>query len=130
VSHLLQRLTLAQVTDPDVAARIERAAQHYERRNAEFSARLAARGLAAPAGDGLNLWVPLPVPARAVVESLMRRGWLARSGDDFALAGVDPSRRLRLTVHELDDGDADQLADDIAAAVDAVAGRLPVREVG
>lgn len=130
VSHLLQRLTLAQVTDPDVSARIEQAAQHYERRNAEFAARLAARGLDTPAGDGLNLWVPLPVPAREVVESLMRRGWLARSGDDFALAMAEPSRRLRLTVHELDDDDADQLADDIAAAVDAVAERLPVRGVG
>jgi hypothetical protein len=59
----------------------------------------------------------------------MRRGWLARAGDDFALAGAGPSRRLRLTVHDLDDADAERLAVDVAAAVRAAGGRLVTREV-
>jgi hypothetical protein len=54
----------------------------------------------------------------------MRRGWLARSGDEFAVASSAPSERLRLTVHDLEDDDAEQLAKDVAAAVRDVAGRL------
>lgn len=130
VSHLLQRLVHALVADPDVIAGIERAGAHYAERNEAFAARLTALGVPAEAGDGLNLWVPLPVPARDVSERLMLRGWLARVGDDFVLAdGAGPSRRLRLTVHDLDDADAEQLAADIAGAVRAVVERGGAREV-
>jgi len=70
-----------------------------------------------PPSDGLSLWVGLPRPARDVAERLMRRGWLARTGDEFALAdGHGPSHHLRLTVHDLSDDEADALADDLAAA--------------
>lgn len=130
VSHLLQRLALALVTDPDVAEGIEAAGAHYAERNREFAARLTALGVPAAAGDGLNLWVPLPVPARDVTEQLMRRGWLARPGDAFVLADAPAARRLRLTVHDLDDADAERLAADIAAAVRAAGGRLAVAGVG
>ncbi|KRA23447.1 transcriptional regulator [Microbacterium sp. Root61] len=130
VSHLLQRLTLSLVTDPDVTAGIAAAGAHYAARNAAFAARLTAHGLPATAGDGLSLWVALTAPARPVTEQLMRRGWLARSGEDFLLVDEDSTQRLRLTVHDLDDTDAEQLAVDIAAAVQTVRARLAVREVG
>lgn len=129
VSHLLQRLTLALVTDAATMAAIERAGAHYAARNAAFVQRLSAQGVPAGTGDGLNLWIALPVPARAVSEQLMRRGWLARPGDEFVLAEAGPSHRLRLTVHDLDDPDADRLAADVAAAVRAAGGRLVTREV-
>ena len=129
VSHLLQRLTLALVTDPEVTARIAEAGAHYAARNDAFAARLTALGVPAAAGDGLNLWVPLPVPARDVSEQLMRRGWLVRAGDEFVLADAPASRRLRLTVHDLADADADRLAADIAAAARAAGGRLVPAEV-
>jgi DNA-binding transcriptional MocR family regulator len=124
VSHLLQRLTLALVTDPEVVAGIEAAGAHYAERNRAFAARLTSLGVPAAAGDGLNLWIALPVPARDVSEQLMRRGWLARPGDAFVLAEAPAARRLRLTVHDLDDEDAGLLAADIAAAVRAAGGRL------
>lgn len=120
VSHLLQRLTHALVADPEVIRRIGEAAVHYAERNAAFAARLSAHGLPTTAGDGLNVWVPLPVPARPVTEQLMRRGWLARSGDEFVLGDDTARRRLRLTAHDLDDAEAEQLAADVAAAVRAV----------
>ncbi|WP_159498647.1 aminotransferase class I/II-fold pyridoxal phosphate-dependent enzyme [Microbacterium sp. 18062] len=120
VSHLLQRLTHALATDPAAMRTIERARAHYAERNAVFARRLTEHGVETSVGDGLNLWVPLPVPARAVSEQLMRRGWLARTGDEFVLADDAAGRRLRLTVHELSDADADRLAADIAAAVDTV----------
>jgi DNA-binding transcriptional MocR family regulator len=130
VSHLLQRLVHALVTDPDVIDQISAAGAHYAERNDAFAETLSARGLPVSPGDGLSLWVPLPAPARAVSEQLMRRGWLARSGEDFVLSELEASRRLRLTVHDLDDDAAEQLADDLLASVDAARGRAALREVG
>lgn len=120
VSHLLQRLVTALITDPAVTDGIRHAAEHYAERNHAFAARLAAYGISVAAGDGLNLWVPVRVPARAVCEQLMRRGWLARPGDEFVLADGSAASHLRLTVHDLPDPDADRLASDLAAAVAAV----------
>ncbi|MDT0118143.1 aminotransferase class I/II-fold pyridoxal phosphate-dependent enzyme [Microbacterium sp. PRF11] len=116
VSHILQRLTLALVTDPAVRADIEGAAEHYAARNAAFAAALTDRGLPTVPGDGLNLWVPLPVPASGVREDLMRRGWLVREGDPFFLTPERTGSFLRLTVHDLDADSARALADDLAAA--------------
>lgn len=117
VSHLLQRLALTQLTDETVTAEVAAAAAHYAERNAAFAARLREKGLAVPASDGLSLWVELPKPAQDVAARLMRRGWLARTGDEFALDDrADPSHHLRLTVHDLDDDDAATLVDDLVAA--------------
>lgn len=125
VSHLLQRLVHALATDAGATGAVSAAGAHYAARNAAFAQRLADRGVAASAGDGLNLWIALPVAARAVSEQLMRRGWLARTGDEFVLADPAASRRLRLTVHDLSDADADRLAADLATAIDeAVAAKV------
>lgn len=119
VSHLLQRITHCVMTDPDALALIERAGTHYADRNAAFAGLLTERGLQTKAGDGVSLWVALPVAARDVAERLTRRGWLVRTGDEFRLdASDEPSRHLRLTVHDLDDTEATTLADDLVAAVD------------
>ncbi|GAA1505973.1 DNA-binding transcriptional MocR family regulator [Agromyces terreus] len=117
VSHLLQRLVHALATDPGVAAGIRAAGEHYAERNAVFAELLTAEGLPTVPCDGLNVWVPLGAPARAVSEQLMRRGWLARPGDEFALGDHGPSQHLRLTVHDLDDADLRKLAADLAASV-------------
>ena len=118
VSHLLQRLALTQLTDEAVTAEVAAAAAHYAERNAAFSARLREHGIDAPDSDGLSLWVELPQEARVVAERLMRRGWLARTGDEFALDDrAEPSHHLRLTVHDLDDQDAATLVADLVAAV-------------
>lgn len=117
VSHLLQRLAHAQLTDDDVRAQIARAATHYAQRNAAFADALAARGIPTASTDGLSLWVQLRVSARAAAERLMRRGWLARTGDEFGLDDASPaSHHLRLTVHDLSDADAERLLDDLTAA--------------
>ncbi|MFJ4252552.1 aminotransferase class I/II-fold pyridoxal phosphate-dependent enzyme [Microbacterium sp. NPDC090003] len=117
VSHLLQRLTHAQLTDPSALKTIGIAAAHYAERNAAFARLLRTHGFDAPDSDGLSLWVELPRPARAVAEQLMRRGWLARTGDEFALdEKAEPSRHLRLTVHDLSDADAAAFVADLVAA--------------
>lgn len=120
VSHLLQRLVHALATDPEVGDRIRLAGEHYAARNARFADLLTSAGLPTVPGDGLNVWVPLGTAARAVSEQLMRRGWLVRPGDEFALGDAAPSDRLRLTVHELDDADLGQFVSDLAASVRVV----------
>ncbi|WP_101845626.1 aminotransferase class I/II-fold pyridoxal phosphate-dependent enzyme [Zhihengliuella sp. ISTPL4] len=117
VSHLLQRLTLAQLTDQDVREEIAEAGRHYAARNAAFAARLRAEGIDAPDPDGLSLWVGFEKPARTIADHLMRRGWLARTGDDFALdERAEPSHHLRLTVHGLSEADTETLIADLVAA--------------
>ncbi|TFH71909.1 aminotransferase class I/II-fold pyridoxal phosphate-dependent enzyme [Cellulomonas sp. HD19AZ1] len=117
VSHLLQRTAAALLTDPATHDLLARARDRYAHRNAAFVDLLASRGLAATAPDGLNVWVALPAPSSDVTARLMRRGWLARDGADFALERRVPrAPHLRLTVHDLDDDDAVRLADDLAAA--------------
>jgi DNA-binding transcriptional MocR family regulator len=123
VSHLLQRLAHALLVDSDVRARLEEAGAHYAARNAAFAAAVTAAGLPTAAGDGLNLWLPLPVRARPVAEQLMRRGWLARTGDEFVLADDAATRHLRLTVHDLTADESARLVDDLASAVRTVAER-------
>lgn len=117
VSHLLQRLTFALLSDKDVQSSIRAAGRHYGERNADFAEMLRAQGIAAHYSDGMNLWVELPVAAQTVADRLMRRGWLVRTGDGFSLTERDtPSHHLRLTVHDLASDDADQLVADLAAA--------------
>ncbi|WP_460784410.1 aminotransferase class I/II-fold pyridoxal phosphate-dependent enzyme [Microbacterium tumbae] len=117
VSHLLQRLVLGLVTDPDALARIAAAGRHYATRNGAFAERLREHGLEATQGDGMNLWVRLPHAASLVSERMMRRGWLVRTGDAFRLAELsEPSRHLRLTVHDLTDEESDALLADLVSA--------------
>lgn len=122
VSHLLQRLAVALLTDETVRAGIRRAGDHYAERNAAFCRALHAEGLKVAPGDGLSVWVPLPVAGRDVVPHLMRRGWLARPGEDFVLGDESAARHVRLTVHDLDDEGQQRLAADLAAAVRAAGG--------
>lgn len=118
VSHLLQRLALGLLDDPEVSTSIRAAGAHYAERNEAFAEQLRAHGIETRYVDGMNLWVELPIPARIASERLMRRGWLARTGDGFSLTDTDtPSRHLRLTVHDLTPAEAEQLVADIAGAV-------------
>ncbi|MFT4282387.1 aminotransferase class I/II-fold pyridoxal phosphate-dependent enzyme [Microbacterium sp.] len=121
VSHLLQRLALELLTDREAVRAVADASQHYAARNRAAARALSERGIPVAAGDGLSLWVPLPVPARAVSEQLMRRGWLARPGDEFVLEHDLAARHLRLTVHDLTDAELERLVADLAAANAAVA---------
>lgn len=118
VSHLLQRLALALLTNGDARATIDAAGRHYAERNAAVAERMRRIGLDVPETDGLSLWVGLPESASAVSARLMRRGWLVRTGDDFVLERTDASsHRVRLTVHDLAADDVDALIADLSAAL-------------
>jgi len=121
VSHLLQRLSLALLTDEAALATIADAGAHYADRNVAFCARLAAAGIACEPGDGLNVWVPVP-DGRAAAERLRGSGWVVRPGDAFRVDsagrddGASGADRIRVTVHALTDAQQAQLAEAIADA--------------
>ncbi|MFD4007660.1 aminotransferase class I/II-fold pyridoxal phosphate-dependent enzyme [Brachybacterium paraconglomeratum] len=123
VSHLLQRLAHGVLADDAARALIERAGEHYAARNAQVAALLTAQGLPVEAADGMSLWLPVPPPDREIAAELARRGWRVRTGGEFRLApgghGVEASRHLRLTVHDLTDAEAQRFATDLADAAGA-----------
>ncbi|WP_254259423.1 aminotransferase class I/II-fold pyridoxal phosphate-dependent enzyme [Leucobacter chinensis] len=113
VSHLLQRITHAMLSSSDAMQQIHEASAHYAARNAAFVAELRDAGFASPSHDGLNIWVDTGASAKAVLAALMTRGWIARDGAAFALAG-DHEHCLRFTVHELSDSEMRRLVGDLA----------------
>lgn len=118
VSHILQRLTVAQLTSASARAIIEQAGEHYVQRNHAFAAHLREHGIAVPALGALSLWIETAVDAENVVRELMKRGWLVRTEAEFSLDGsVAAGSHVRMTVHNLSDSEHARLAADLAAAI-------------
>lgn len=115
VSHLLQRFTYAMLSSTETREQIDEAAAHYEQRNAAFVAALQSFDFDSASHDGLNVWVDTRADAGAVLASLMRKGWIAREGSTFALAGGH-EHSLRFTVHGLSDREMRGLIADLADA--------------
>ncbi|MCC2957568.1 transcriptional regulator PtsJ [Massilia sp. IC2-477] len=113
VSHLLQDVVEAAVTDPDNIRLLEGARADYVRRRQALEAALLAEGIAcAGDGDGLNLWVPMPAGDREAAQALARVGWLVRHGDAFALGA--PAGGLRITTARIEPEQCRRLAADLA----------------
>lgn len=103
------------LTDPTAQQLIEQAGAHYAARNQEVAALLRERGAEVRAADGMSLWVDLPRPAHQVAAQLARRGWRVRTGEEFRLApDAEPSRLLRVTVHDLGEDEVERFAGDLA----------------
>ena len=78
-SRLLQRLLLDLLTQPDSIAVVDAARVEYARRRSRLTRELAAHGVDIPAGDGLNVWIPVADEATALV-ALASRGIGAAPG--------------------------------------------------
>ena len=124
VSHVMQRLAAGMLRDADTQELIGAAGEHYAARNHRFVSMLAERGFAAQSVGGLNVWVDVRDDGAEVARRLAPRGWLVRSGAEFALEpGSSPGdTHLRLTVHDLDDAEMGRLVDDLSAAVSSPSG--------
>lgn len=117
VSHLLQRIALAQLTDANARALIERAAGVYADNNEAFVRALAGHDVEALAGDGISVWVPVGAPAAEVAARLARHGWTVRPGDEFGLTEGGPaSHHIRVTVHELSEAQVEDFVADFVMA--------------
>ena len=116
VSTILQRLVVALMTDPDVAALVDHARDSYRQRRVALVDALVTRGLAAVGRTGINVWVPV-ADETAAVARLRDDGYAVAPGSLYRLA-TPPG--LRITVSNLDlDGTAG-CADAIARAAAGV----------
>jgi DNA-binding transcriptional MocR family regulator len=113
VSHVLQRLAVAMWSAPDGADLLERGRETYRRRREALAAALAARGIAAHARSGLNVWVPVPEEG-VTTGRLLDAGWAVLAGERFRLRSRPA---IRVTVSTLDVAEAGRLAGDIEAAM-------------
>ena len=116
VSHLLQDLVYACLTDEAFPQQQALARQFYASQQQKLARALRSRGIEnAPPGDGLNLWLPLPAASQTAAFSLAKSGWLVREGEAFGVSA--PAHGLRITISTLSDNDITRLAADIHQAL-------------
>ncbi|GAA0581157.1 aminotransferase class I/II-fold pyridoxal phosphate-dependent enzyme [Paractinoplanes ferrugineus] len=120
-SRLLQHLLLTLLTDPSSVAAVRHARAEYARRRALVVSGLREHGLDLPAGDGLNIWLPVADEQSALI-SLASAGIAAAAGATFLPAGGPP--HLRITVGLIATGHA-AVAGRLAAAATAPALTAP-----
>jgi DNA-binding transcriptional MocR family regulator len=121
-SRLLQHLLLTMLTDPASIAAVSAARDEYARRRRLITAGLAGAGIALPAGEGLNLWLPV-ADEQAALLSLASAGIGAAAGTAFAV-GPPMAPHLRVTVGLVTDDHAavaERLAHAARAATPAIA---------
>jgi len=112
-SRLLQAVLVDLLSDPATVAGVERARSEYARRRAALVAALAARGVAASADDGINLWMEVADQQMAML-SLAAHGVAVAPGAPFMVSPL-PVDHVRITVGLVRDG-FDELADVLAEA--------------
>ncbi|MFJ5305118.1 aminotransferase class I/II-fold pyridoxal phosphate-dependent enzyme [Streptomyces sp. NPDC088350] len=117
VSRITQRAVARLWADGAVDTPVVAAA--YGARRDALIAALAARGVAAHGGSGLNVWIPVPDETGAV-SRLLHAGWAVAPGARFRL-GAPPG--IRITVSTLTPDETEPLAEAIASAC----GVAPVR---
>ncbi len=94
-SRLLQHLLLTLLTDDASVTAVRRARDEYARRRRLVVDGLRAHGVDLPAGDGLNLWLPVADEQAALI-TLAGAGIVAAAGEAFTLGRGEP--HLRVTV--------------------------------
>lgn len=95
-SRLLQAILADLLTSPRSIQQVHRARQLYAERRRAVVSELQRHGVAAHAGDGLNIWLPVRDEAAALVR-LASRGIGAAAGNPFA-SSREAQPHLRVTV--------------------------------
>jgi DNA-binding transcriptional MocR family regulator len=99
-SRMVQSILLDLLTDPAARTLVERARTTYAARTAAMADALAARGVAVPGRDGINVWVPVADQGAALLH-LAAAGVRAASGDAFWISPPG-SDRIRITTSSID----------------------------
>ncbi len=117
VSHLLQDLAYACLSDSDFQHSLTRTRQYYASRQQKMADALRQHGQVVSPGDGLNLWLPLNTAGQDTAFMLAKSGWLVREGEAFGVSR--PAYGLRITLSTLSDRSIVKLAADISRALNA-----------
>ncbi len=113
VSHVLQRLVVALLSETGMNAMLRNASRTYSSRRKALLDALAAFGIAAHGRSGLNVWVPVPDEVETV-SLLLDRGWAVTAGQRFR---IDSQPAIRVCVASLGPQEAQKLAVEIASIV-------------
>jgi len=113
VSHILQRIAHAILSDTCARKRLTQAAQTYELRREALRGALRDHGIEILGRSGFNLWLPVPEET-PVVQALAASGWAVAAGERFRIKSAPG---IRITASTLDPDEAKRLACDIAAAI-------------
>lgn len=95
-SRTVQAVLHGLLTDPVAVASVEAARDAYAARRVALQAELLAAGVALPAGDGINAWLPVAEERSALVQ-LAAAGIRVAPGAPFQL-GDSPAPHVRVTV--------------------------------
>ena len=117
VSHLLQQVAAHLLSEQATARLLARAERVYAERRQALVHALAERGIESTGDSGLGVWIPLADEAAAVRELLVE-GWAVGPGERFRFRSPPG---IRVTTAALEPGDAERLADAIAALGSAAA---------
>lgn len=113
VSHILQRIVLALLTDRKTQSLLRKAANTYANRRSAMIEALAARGIRARGRSGLNVWVPVRDEHRTV-QTLLDAGYAIRPGERFRIAS--PSG-VRITIATVLPDEAEAIASLVARSL-------------
>ena len=121
VSLILQQIVAAFWADAATQERLARAEETYTARRGRLLERLAAHGVAGYGRSGLNVSVPVSEEV-AVVGALLQRGWAVAA---FERRRLNSPPAVRITTATLRLEEADQLAADVAAALELRSATYP-----
>lgn len=106
VSHILQRLAHALLSDEQVRAHLRKVTEIYHRRREALRSALAEQGLEMLGRSGFNGWLPVPAET-PVIQGLLQAGWMVAPGERFR---INSPPGIRVTTASLPPGDAAELA--------------------
>jgi DNA-binding transcriptional MocR family regulator len=106
VSHLLQQLAVALLTDSNTRRLVNQAEQRYAHRRRDLLDAMAEREIAAQGRSGFNIWIPVPEEF-AVVQSMLAAGWAISAGERYRIKS--PSA-VRISIGNLMQGEAQRIA--------------------
>lgn len=121
VSHIVQRIACAMLSDSKIRAQLRTAAQTYRARREGLVRALHERGISAVVPSGYNVWIPVPEET-VTVQELAAAGWAVVPGERFR---IHSPPAIRVTAATLEPDESARFADTLTAIIARKGRRTP-----
>ncbi|NOT02036.1 MAG: aminotransferase class I/II-fold pyridoxal phosphate-dependent enzyme [Phycisphaerales bacterium] len=111
VSHVLQRIACAMLSDAGVRQSLKTAAHVYTSRRESLIAALRDVGVDSTGASGYNVWIPV-AEETVTVQGLLQRGWAVAAGERYR---INSPPAIRITAATLQPQESTRLAADLDA---------------